>query len=433
MLKIYRFAIKEWFMLMFTITLVGLFFYNKSLYNNRFNGYLYTDSVNYNELYFPEEAYKIKGLSPQAGDSLKLNISPIPQKNNWTILNSTEQSYILKSVELPTIKLIEGINTYTLTSEENYKSIKSIIITIEYLPNNNYTFIVNSTLPLIEYELFPIDRWTKFSNSITKKEISETNKIISEQIKLNDSLPTVEKIKIISSYLVNQLRPSEGSPVGDIKQQTPLTQYQIACSKKNKIDCANYADIFHLFANCAGIPTRKIGVAGWMNGLTTSGHVFNECYIKEQQKWAFVDLTSKKTMVLNTHQEVLNSVDLLNAINANDFDGKHAVILDSSNNIKTVDYKTVNQSEVDYFKPTISLYVIKENINENMDFKESFNEYLSTNSHYGTYYNNTIKVDNGKYYFKLFVYKISLWLFGLWCFYITIRIILILKNRLIKR
>lgn len=432
MLKIYRFAMKEWFLLVFTLTLAGLFFYNKHLYDNRFNGYLYTDCVNYNELYFSEETYRIKGLKVKDADSLMLNISPNPAKINWTILDPTGHSYTLKSVELPTIKLKEGINTYTVTSDADHKTIKSIVISIEYLPEDNYTFIVNSTLPLIEYEIFSTTRWTAFSNSVTENELLETKKIIAENIKLSDSLPTIEKIKLISSFLVSRLGQSEGSPFGDMKQQTPLSQYNLACSKQNKVDCAIYTDVFHLFANCAGIPTRKIGVAGWMDYIGISGHVFNECYIKEEGKWAFVDLTSKKVLVLNENNEVLNSVDLLNSINAKTFTGKQAIVFNSSATLDTVNYESVNQSEIDYLKPTVSLYVIKENINENMAFKESFKEYLSETSHYGTYYVNTIKVDNSKHYYKLFVYKFGLALLCIWFLYIAFRVVIFFKNRLRK-
>lgn len=433
MLKIYQFVLKEWFMLMFTITLAGLFFYNKHMYDNRHDGYLFTDAANYNELYFSEESYKIKNFSALTSDSLKLIISPVPQKTTWTITNADGKSYNLKAVELPIIKLKEGINTYTIASEIEHQCLKTNTITIEYLPKDNYTFIINSTIPILETQLFPINRWTKLSASISENEISETKKIIKDQIKINDSLPTIEKIKLISLYLVNQLRKSEGAPFGNMKQQTPLTQFKLACSNQNKVDCAIYSDVFHLFANCAEIPTRKIGLNGYINNFVTSGHVFNECYIKEQGKWAFVDLTSKKIVVTNSQQEVLNTVDLLNTINAKDFGNKSAVILNDSTKIDTVAYSSVNQSEINYLKPSVCLYVINETINENMNFKESFNEYLSTKSHYGTYYINTIKVDNHKHYYKIFIYKTSLAIFMFWGLYMTIKIILFFKKRLITQ
>jgi hypothetical protein len=428
MQKIYRFLIKEWFLLTFTVALVALFFYNKNMYDNRFNGYLYTDAVNYNELYFSDETFRIKGLKVKDGDSLSLVIAPQPAQNKWTVQNP-DATYNLNGVGIPTLKLKSGIHTYTVSSDHSDPTLKSNHFTIEYNAQDKSMFIVNSTLPLIEHGLFPISRWTNFSNTITEAEIHEAKKIITEKTKLADSLPTVEKIKRISQFLVTEFVNAEGAPSGDMKQQTPLSQFKLACSNQNKVDCAIYSDVFHLFANCAGIPTRKIGVAGWMDYIVTSGHVFNECYIKEQGKWAFVDLTSKKALVLNERNEVLNSVDLLNAVNAKSFEGKKALRIHTNSLVDTVNYNTVNQSEIDYLKPTVQLYVIKENINENMSFSETFKEYLGEASHYGTYYSNTIKVDNSKHYYKLFVYKLSIALLGIWFLCLVIRFVLFFYNR----
>ena len=160
MFKIYQFALKEWLMLLFTVTLTGLFFYNKNMYDNRYDGYLYTDAVNYNELYFSEETYKIKNFSRLSSDSLKLNISPVPQKTNWIISDSENQSYVLNAFELPIIKLKEGINTYTLTSEIPHQCLKKNTITIEHLPKENYIFVINSTIPIVETPLFPVENLT---------------------------------------------------------------------------------------------------------------------------------------------------------------------------------------------------------------------------------------------------------------------------------
>ena len=286
---------------------------------------------------------------------------------------------------------------------------------------------------MIEYPLFHVNRWTKLNKTISEKEISDVKKILREELMINDSTSTIEKIKKIGVFLVSKLRPSEGTPSDSIKQLTPLTQYNLAYSKKDHIDCANYADIFHLFANCAGVPTRKIGVAGWMDYIITSGHVFDECYISEQQKWAFVDLTSKKLMVLNSSNEVLNTIDLLNAINSKSFEGKTALFINANNEIDPVPYGKVNQSEDEYFKQTASFYIIKEDINNDMSFMESFKEYLGTKSHYGAYYNGTIQIDNNKHYLKLYTFQISVLLFFLWLITLVIKLIMLLRKSFTRK
>jgi hypothetical protein len=192
-----------------------------------------------------------------------------------------------------------------------------------------------------------------------------------------------------------------------VKHLTPLNQFDLATKKDFEIDCSNYADIYFLFANCAGIPTRRIGTAGQLDGITTSGHVFNESYIKEQQRWAFVDLTYDKMLVLNAHNKVLNSIELLRANNAGLTLGLKALTLKDKKPV-FVNYEAVNTSEVEYLKPIISLYYLKNDINEHMSFYESFKEYLSTKSHYGIYYSNTMTVDNSKHYFKMYIFYTSL-------------------------
>ncbi|MGZ3918838.1 MAG: hypothetical protein ACXVNM_01645 [Bacteroidia bacterium] len=420
---------KEKFLLLFTTVIVALFFVNKHFYDNRFNGYLYTEALNYNELYIPQDAHKINALGLKA-DSLKLIITPTPAKTNWTITDSKNNSYNL-AAELPYIKLQPGQNTYTLSSELPNKKLKHIVTEVEYTPDSSPN-IVNINLPLIEYEIYPVNKWSGLPPLVSEAEIAETKKILKDEIKISDSLTSVEKIKLIGAFLIKNLRASEGPPQGNMKELSPLIQYKIACKKENKVDCANYTDIFHLFANCAGVPTRKIGLMGSISGISTSGHVLNESYISEQEKWAFVDLTAKKLLVLNSRNEVLNTADLFNSLNAYNFEGKKAIFINEKNHIDTVDYATVNQSEIDFLKPTTLLYIIKPDINNNMNFKETFTEYLGTTSHYGTCYINSVKVDNSKHYLKLFIFNCSMALFILWLAYLAIRILFSLTIPLLK-
>ncbi|MDO9000634.1 MAG: hypothetical protein Q7W45_12775 [Bacteroidota bacterium] len=422
MKKIYTAFLKDRFFIFFTLLIILLFFINRYMYINRFSGYLYTERLNYNEFYYSEKTLRVQGFQAEQNDSLKIKILPLPKKSIWIIKDSKGNSYTVIN-ELPTIKLLKGKANYTLTASGD-NNLPVITLEIESLPEQEYTDVLFCSLPLLEYQLFPIERWTKLNKTISENEINEVKKIIKNEILITDSNTTLEKLEKIGLYLVSKLRSAEGAPSGEIKQLSPLTQYNLACSKKDEIDCGNYADIFHLFANCAGIPTRKIGVAGWIDYITTSGHVFNESYISEQEKWAFVDLTSKKLMVLNSTNEVLNTIDLLNARISKTFEGKTAIVVNSKNEIDSVPYAQINQAEDEHFKRTASFYIIKEDINNEMNFKETFKEYLSTTSHYGPYYNGTIKVDNSKHYLKLYTFQISVFLFFIWGFVLAVKLIL---------
>ncbi len=425
--------VKERFFVLSTLLVVFLFFINRYIYVNRFDGYLYTDALNYNEFYRVDENYRIQGFERLPQDSCKLKILPLPAKCDWVIKDSKGNNYTSKSNELPVIKLMTGVNNYTISAIGN-NELRAVKLKIEYHPEENYPYVVSSNLPLIDYQLYPIDRWTKLSKSISSDEINEVKKILREDIMVSDTNTTVEKIEKIGTYLIKKLRAVEGSPSGDIKQQTPLTQFKIACSKTNQIDCANYCDIFHLFANVAGVPTRKIAVGGWVSDAMISGHVFNESYVKEQKRWAFVDLTSKKLMVINnTKKKVLNTIDLLNIKNSKVYGAESAIVINSEDKKDTVDYQKVNQSENEYFKRAAIFYIIKGDINNNMDFSETFAEYLGTSSHYGTYYNGTFKIDNGKHYLKLYIFKTGILVCCVWFLVLLSKIVILIGKSFQKK
>jgi hypothetical protein len=404
----------------FTVLIIILFFINRYMYLNRANGFLYTDAVNYNQFYYIDKDYRIVGFENMAGDSLRLKILPEPKKFDWNI-KSSDHNYTLRATSLPKIKLIPGTNSYEISSHGT-DGLDSISLTIEFLKKDNSVMIENSSLPIIEYDLFPMEKWTKIPDKISQNEIDEVKKILKEEVKITGQEETVEKISRIGRYLIQQLKPHEGKSLSEFKLLTPLEQFKRARAKKNKVDCANYSDIYFLFANCAGIPTRRIGVAGTIDHVTTSGHVFNESYVREQQKWAFVDLMSKKLMVLNGKNAVLNTVDLLNINRMKVYGKTRTITVDSLNKIDSVGYKLTNYSEVEYLKPTVSIYSINANINDNMGFIDTFKEYLGTSSHYGTYYINTIMIDNSKHYIKLHVFEASAALFFFWLLLIILKI-----------
>jgi hypothetical protein len=91
---------------------------------------------------------------------------------------------------------------------------------------------------------------------------------------------------------------------------TPLQQYLGALKGEVKLWCHNNAEIYVFFANAIGIPTRKVSVGGEFDACSLSGHAFAESYIKEQNRWAYVDVTSANILVRNTEGLYLNTLDL---------------------------------------------------------------------------------------------------------------------------
>ncbi len=410
-----------------TLFVVMLFFINCYMYLFRYHaGYMYTNAFNYNQLYFPAENCRIQDLENLPNDSLRITILPAPLVCDWAI-KDINGNYREQSVRCPTIKLLSGNHLYKIKASKD-TGIDSVLIEIEYTPHDGNTFISFCNVPLIEYNLYPIGFWTKLPKNISVQEVSEVKKILADSVGISDSNSTKEKIIKIGKYLIGKLSPMAGPPSDTIKQLTPLGQYRLACSKKDHVDCANYTDIYFLFANCAGIPTRRIGIAGKLGTVVTSGHAFDESYIKEQKRWAFVDLTSKKLMVLNNNNEILNTIDMLNLTNSKNF-GCIKTIIDSLKKIDSVPYTRVKISETEYFKPTSEFYYVNDDVNNKMGFIDLFREYLGEKSHYGIYYSGTLKIDNSRHYLKLFVFRTSAVIFIIWLMVCLYRLLYFFKTR----
>ncbi len=400
---------KRYYLLIFLscLSLVA-FLSNRYLYIHRFEGYLYTEALNINQFYDVNESCRIQSFEKKNAHQLLIKVLPVNNNARWIIIDSAKNS-IPESGPFPTISLKEGTHFYEFYNQTSPDTIK---LEVE-LDKDNSVSVPLSNIPLIEEELIPLSKWTELPHSVSQKEIEDTKKIIRDSIPIYPSDNTVTRIIKVGVFLLKELKPHLGAPLDSIKHLTPLNQFKLAVEKNYDIDCADYADIYFLFANCADIPTRRIGVAGWMGDIPISGHVFDESYVPEQQRWAFVDLTSEKITVTNAADKVLNTADLIMA-NAEGLITGLKVLTLKNNKPALVNYETMNLSEMEYLKPTANLYYIKNDINENMSFKESFKEYLSRQSHYGVYYSNTIIVDNSKHYFKMYVFYTSLVIWFAW-------------------
>jgi hypothetical protein len=387
------------------------------MYLHRYEGFLYTEALNYNRFYYPDETYHVRAFE-RVGDSLLVKILPEPAGHTFTV-SDKNGSYPVNGLKL---KLREGSNSYKIFPV-SLKASDTLGLRVEFLSAENALNIELCSIPIFDHDLLPLNEWTRLPSKITEQEIAEVKRILKTEVGISDTQSTIEKITRIGSFLGNRLKIHKGATAENIKSLTPLQQYKAVCSMKASPDCAIYSDVYFLFANCAGVVTRRIGVAGWNNHFTTSGHVFNESYVPEQQKWGLIDLTYKKLLVLNRRNIVLNAIDLM-SMNRMDVFGRAKILsLNEQGKTDTVNYRENNFSEQEYFKADVQIYSINPDINDEMSFKESFKEYLGTKSHYGKYYANTMSVDNGRHYLKLHVFKLTVIVFGFLFLYVVFKIV----------
>jgi hypothetical protein len=406
-----------------TLLIIVLFFVNRYMYLHRYEGFLYTEALDYNRFYYPDETYHVRAFERMGQDSLLIKILPESASRTYTVADKSG-SYTVNGLKL---KLHEGSNSYKIFPV-SLKIFDTLRLQIEFVPAENSLKIELCNIPIFDHNLLPLSEWTRLPSAITEKEIAEVKHILKAEVGISDTQNTLEKVTRIGSFLSNKLNVKKGAGAETIKALTPMQQYKAVCKNEAKPDCAIYSDIYFLFANCAGVATRRIGVAGWNNYFITSGHVLNESYFPEQQKWGLIDLTYKKLLVFNRRNTVLNVIDLMSMNRMDVFGGARVLSLNDQGKIDTVKYREHNLSEQEYFKADVQIYSIYPDIKDDMNFKESFKEYLGTKSHYGKYYANTMMVDNSKHYLKLHVFQLSLIVFGLWFLYFLFKTALFFRR-----
>jgi hypothetical protein len=209
--------------------------------------------------------------------------------------------------------------------------------------NENIITIEHSDLPIIEQNLFSINKWKNENNfNLRSKEVSELKQIINNEVKIifDDN----EKVKILKivNFLKAHLDQNQGVPNSRMIPNEPFKQFKHVLNKQSKVWCSNYAQIFNLFAHFSNITSRQVQVYNDddVTNISPSSHVYNEVYLKEVEKWVVVDVLSNNILP-NCENTYLNSIDL-NYFFKNNFNNsiKSCFLNDSSYIINK------NQSEI---------------------------------------------------------------------------------------
>jgi hypothetical protein len=85
------------------------------------------------------------------------------------------------------------------------------------------------------------------------------------------------------------------------------------------------------------------------NTIVYTGHAFAESYIREQNRWAYVDLSKGHIYVTNKEGKVLNTAELLELNQQNAFDSTFARVFADS--LSTVPYAQCNDVVRSEFTP----------------------------------------------------------------------------------
>lgn len=387
------------------IIFLVLLIVNIVIYKNRDNGYAYIEYLSYKQLYQPSEVISITKTRFNGSDSLALYLSKEQSGALWKIQLPDSTNYTCKGN--PVIKLQEGIKDYQVI-DLNAK-VSSIKIRLNYVSEASYkkkgrtrasdVELMQVSIPIFDKKLYSLNHWIQSSEYTTEKEILIAKQILMDSIKVIPSENSVSKIQKIGSYIYKKINRQLGTPNDSMDLLSPLQQFALAQQCKSEIWCGSYTSIFSFFANTAGITTRSVWVDGEANGISTAGHNFNECYIKELNQWIFVDLMSNTLSLQTKNGNYLNTLDFYNLHQSQSNDILVSSFKNDSIAKSEYDYSTSFYNN--YFNPNVNfVYYYASQFDEKLyNSSEKIKRYISKQSTFATY-SNTSSVSNAKFYKK---------------------------------
>jgi len=300
---------KSWHILNLIVFLV-LLSVNLFIFLNRDNGYAYSAQASYNLLYHHAGENKVEKIT-QKGDTAFIHI--IGAESAWR--EDQHGAYGQPAI----IRLKEGKNLYQLESRKGQKISIGLNFTRseKYIQNKrqrgDVLELYYSSAPVTTETLLPLSDWLYVDERATPKEKTQALTLISNGMHIGPAEKTEVKVLKTAAYILQFLDNKRGIPSQAMDSLSPLQRLNTALTGRSKVWCGDLASIFSYFMLLEGVPCRLIALEGNVGDALRAGHVFNEVYIKENQKWAMVDLTSKALLVKNENGSLLNCQQLFGA------------------------------------------------------------------------------------------------------------------------
>lgn len=197
---------------------------------------------------------------------------------------------------------------------------------------------------------------------LTDEDVQELEKELSKW-NLNSYSNTVDKISRLALGITKNLR-NDGSAV--ISHPANSSAWKLYCdgvSGFSRMTCGEFEQIFYAFANVAGVKTRRVGIVGRYpsdGNVKITGHHFNEVFIPEKNRWAYVDLSTDKLFLKNSRNEFLNTYQLWNAYISGMADNIN-IVSTRGDTLSTVPLAGNDANENYYFSPQSTIVYKKAN------------------------------------------------------------------------
>ncbi len=274
----------------------------------------YSDTLNYNQLYFDKDKIHIRDTRMLKDEIEIVFEGKFPSEKSVAfsliddrgqIKNGTGNRVLIhsKTGGLHNYQIVfDGLpDTIGFDIDFDKDSAREGLMADYEITTNN----VMGSAGLLGIRDWAIDYWGPDTLGV----FEDTRRILSDSLFIRSSDTDAEKILKIGKFILDRTGKMDGKPDDALSKMHPDKQLRQVQSGKSKIWCGNYAAIFSWLATSAGLPVRLVA-CGLKDGSEQTGiHVFCETFIREQGQWAYVDLTARNILV-RYHNKWLNAIDI---------------------------------------------------------------------------------------------------------------------------
>jgi len=278
----------------------------------------YADMPGYNQLYEVNEQLKINHISENEDQSVSIAFSGngIEKENNFKVYHN---NVLLAAINAPTLtfKPLPGAKKYYIKVNDNASF---VTIDVNYTPDSVYQSagmkssvnveITDSNIPVAQGPIYSVNDWAfNFDRENDEIEHKEADRYLKDSMEIKATDASMDRVLKIAHFILRSVKGMDGTPSDSMTQLSPINQLKCAQAGKSKIWCGTYTAIFSYFASRAGVPVRYIQCGDIRSDISTGAHVINEVFLKEYNRWLFVDL-SAKTIFVKKGDQYLNVIDV---------------------------------------------------------------------------------------------------------------------------
>lgn len=179
------------------------------------------------------------------------------------------------------------------------------------LPRPN-AYYIRTNESNARFPQYAVSDWVDDYTYLGAEALAQIDTLLHDEMGIEEADTDLVRLEKIMAHLHLHLGKScRGSPSNDSRWQTPWEIYQLMLRGEAKGWCTQYGQIFVMFANRAGVPSRLVVTARTEGNATIfTGHTWSESWIAEQGRWAWGDPVKGLVYATDARGQLLNTMEL---------------------------------------------------------------------------------------------------------------------------